>query len=226
MSAITAQGPQLRPVTFRRQPNTQMTASDERGDRSRTHDESVDTRADSSLTDLLVKVASGDDEAFAAVYDAVAGRVLGLARRITRNHALAEEVTQEVMVEVWRTAPRFDRQRGSAIGWILTMTHRRSVDRVRRSAAQQARDANDAARQPVQEPVDEPMLVDEERREVGRALDRLTDLQREAINLAYYEGHTYREVADVLGVPEGTAKSRLRDGIRQLRANLGGDLGR
>jgi RNA polymerase sigma-70 factor (ECF subfamily) len=199
-----------------------MTASDEPADRSREGGGVVDPRSEARLTAMLVRVAHGDDEAFAALYDTVAGRVLGLARRVTRNHALAEEVTQEVMVEVWRTAPRFDPQRVSAIGWILMLTHRRSVDRVRRSASQQAREARDAARRPVQEPVDGPLLADEERREVNNALGQLTDLQREAIELAYYDGHTYREVADVLGVPEGTAKSRLRDGLRQLRADLGG----
>lgn len=199
-----------------------MTASDEPADRSRAGSGAVNRHDDARLRTVLLRVAGGDSEAFAELYDSVAGRVLGLARRITRNHALAEEVAQEVMVEVWRTAPRFDAERGSAVGWILMLTHRRSVDRVRRSASRQAREARDAARQPVQEPVDEPLLADEERREMSSALDGLSDLQREAIQLAYYDGHTYREVAEVLGVPEGTAKSRLRDGIRQLRANLGG----
>lgn len=199
-----------------------MTASDEPDGRSRPGAD-AGRRDDAAATMLLRRVAEGDREAFARLYDAVAGRVLGLARRITRNHALAEEVTQEVMVEVWRTAPRFDREQGSAMGWILMLAHRRSVDRVRRSESRQAREAQDATRQPVQQPVDERLLAAEEQDEVVAALERLTDLQRQAIQLAYYDGYTYREVAEVLGVPEGTAKSRLRDGIRQLRANLGGE---
>lgn len=183
---------------------------------------SVARGSDLRVTELLAKVATGDQSAFAALYDEVAPRVLGLARRITRNHSLAEEVTQEVMVEVWRTAPRFDQHRGSGIGWILMLTHRRAVDRVRRSSAQSARDANDASAQPVQEPIDEALLRREETAEVRSALGGLTELQREAIELAYYGGRTYREVAVELEIPEGTAKSRLRDGIRHLRSTLRG----
>lgn len=179
------------------------------------------TRPDVEVADLLGAVAIGDEQAFATLYDAVAGRVYGLAQRITRNHALAEEVAQDVMVEVWRKAPQFDAQRGSGIGWILMLAHRRSVDRVRRSSSSRARDLRDAAIQPVEEPIDERIVRDDERREVTAALDELTDLQRQAVELAYYHGHTYREVAEVLDVPEGTAKSRLRDGLRRLRTALG-----
>jgi len=178
---------------------------------------------DTAVSDLLRAVGAGDQRAFAALYDAVSGRVYGLAVRVTRNHALAEEVAQDVMVDVWRMAPRFDARRGSGIGWILMMAHRRAVDRVRRTSSSRARDARDAAVQPVQEPIDEGIVRDDERREVAMALRGLTDLQRQAIELAYYEGYTYREVAERLEVPEGTAKSRLRDGIRQLRMTLRGD---
>lgn len=188
-----------------------------RSDTNRRSAHDVNARA----TELLSRVATGDQTAFAALYEEVASRVLGLALRITRNHALAEEVTQDVLLEVWRTAPRFDRHRGSGVGWILMVAHRRAVDRVRRSSAQTARDANDAARQPVQEPIDEPLLRREEREQVRSALTRLTALQREAVELAYYGGRTYREVAEELQIPEGTAKSRLRDGLQHLRATLG-----
>lgn len=178
------------------------------------------TQPDTTVTDLLTAVTTGDERAFAALYHAVSPRVYGLARRITRNHALAEEVAQDVLVEVWRKAPRFDAQRGSGIGWILMMTHRRAVDRIRRTSASRGREAREAAIHPVQEPIDERIVRDDEHREVTAALGALTDLQRQAIRLAYYEGHTYREVARLLAVPEGTAKSRLRDGIVQLRATL------
>jgi RNA polymerase sigma-70 factor (ECF subfamily) len=180
------------------------------------------TRADAGVTDLLLQVAGGDEAAFAALYDAVSGRVFGLARRITQNRALAEEVMQEVMVEIWRTAARFDAQRRSGIGWILMLAHRRAVDRVRRNSTRHAREMRDAAVWSVQAPIDENLMRDDEWQEVNTALAGLTELQREAIRLAYYEGYTYRAVAEQLGIPEGTAKSRLRDGIRQLRANLGG----
>lgn len=199
-----------------------MDSTDEPQLQSNTSARSVARGGDLRVTALLGKVAAGDESAFATLYDEVAARVLGLARRIIRNHSLAEEVTQEVMVEVWRTAPRFDQHRGSGIGWILMLTHRRAVDRVRRSSAQSARDVNDASAQPVQEPIDEALLRREETAEVRSALDKLTDLQREAIELAYYGGRTYREVAVELEIPEGTAKSRLRDGIRHLRATLRG----
>lgn len=227
MTATTSIGPLWRSLSPWRPLPNRMTDSDDPAQlRSDTDaapvEATTDRTADAALVDLLVKVAAGDDRAFAAVYDTVAARVFGLARRITRNPALAEEVTQDVMVEVWRTAPRFDQQRGSAVGWILMLTHRRSVDRVRRTSAQQARDLRDGAREPVQPPVDEDLLRADERREVRSALTQLTDLQRQAIELAYYEGRTYREVAQVLNVPEGTAKSRLRDGIRQLRVSLRG----
>ncbi|HSK97049.1 MAG TPA: sigma-70 family RNA polymerase sigma factor [Euzebyales bacterium] len=178
------------------------------------------TTPDAAITDLLVRVAGGDEAAFGTLYDMVSARVFGLALRITRNRTLAEDVTQEVMVEVWRIAPRFDALRGSGIGWILMLAHRRAVDRVRRTTSERAREVRDGLLQPVQEPIDEDLLRDDERREVSAALEELTALQREAIRLAYYEGHTYREVAELLDIPEGTAKSRLRDGIRQLRASL------
>ncbi|MBW3606115.1 MAG: sigma-70 family RNA polymerase sigma factor [Actinobacteria bacterium] len=199
-----------------------MDAPDEPQSKSDTDVPVAARGADERVTALLTRVAAGDEAAFASLYDEVVGRVLGLAQRITRNRALAEEVAQDVLVEIWRTAPRFDRHRGSGIGWILMLTHRRAVDRVRRSSARSAREAKDAARQPVQEPIDEPMLRREEGEQVRSAMTRLSDLQREAIELAYFGGRTYREVADELEIPEGTAKSRLRDGISQLRTMLRG----
>lgn len=185
-------------------------------DRSATRDE--------RLKQLLRTIAAGDETAFAQLYDDVSPRVFGLARRVAGgSSSLAEDITQEVMVEIWRTAPRFDGARGSAIGWILMLTHRRAVDRVRSSSARRAREQRDSWARPVQEPIDEQLVVDDDHRELRGALDRLTAVQREAIELAYYQGYTYREVARVLDVPEGTAKSRLRDGLRRLRATLEGN---
>ena len=186
-------------------------------------DPAVSGRSDAQLETLLLGIAAGDQVAFAALYDAVAARVFGLALRVLRNRGLAAEVAQEVLLEVWRTAPRFDATRGSAIGWVLMMTHRRAVDQVRRSTARQARErAVGASATPVQQPVDEAVMLAADHEELSDALSALSEVQLEAITLAYFEGHSYREVAKILDVPEGTAKSRLRDGIKRLREHLEG----
>ncbi len=172
---------------------------------------------------LLRAVASGDEEAFARFYDLVSARVYGLARRVLRDAAQAEEVTQEVMVEVWRTAGRFDQSRGSATAWVFTIAHRRAVDRVR---AEQA--GADRVRRMVPDPEQTPadLVVEEataqlERQAVRRCLETLTNLQRESITLAYYSGYTYREVAQLLDTALPTIKTRMRDGLIRLRDCLG-----
>jgi RNA polymerase sigma-70 factor (ECF subfamily) len=174
---------------------------------------------------LLGQVARGDAAAFERLYPLVAGSVYGLALRIVRNPALAEEVSQEVLVDVWRQAPRFDRTRGSAMAWVLTMAHRRAVDRVRREESQ-ARATRAAAQTATEDEAD--VVVDEVERtweatRVHHALARLTEVQREAIELAFFSGYTHQEVAGVLGVPLGTAKTRIRDGLIRLRDALGVD---
>ncbi|MFI9006787.1 ECF RNA polymerase sigma factor SigK [Actinosynnema sp. NPDC053489] len=173
--------------------------------------------------ELLGRVARGDEEAFEQLYDRLAGTVFGLVRRVVRDHAQSEEVTQEVLVEVWRTASRFDPRRGSASAWVLTMAHRRAVDRVRSAQAAAQRDQR-AADLDVTTPFDE---VSEqvagrlERRQVRRCLGTLTQVQRESVLLAYYQGYTYPEVAALLTVPLGTVKTRMRDGLIRLRDCLG-----
>jgi RNA polymerase sigma-70 factor (ECF subfamily) len=166
------------------------------------------------VDDLMSRVAEGDQDAFAALYDAVASRVYGLIRRVLRDAALAEEVAQEALVEVWRTAPRFDRTRGSATSWIFTIAHRRAVDRIRSEQAAAERERR-TARASV--PFDD--VVEEDA--VRRCLDTLTRLQREAILLAFYAGLTYPEVADRLGAPLPTVKTRMRDGLIRLRDCMG-----
>jgi RNA polymerase sigma-70 factor, ECF subfamily len=178
------------------------------------------------LTTLIVRAGRGDQAAFAELYDATASLVHGIARRIVRDPAQAEEVVQEVFVEIWRLAPRFDGTRGSVTSWMATIAHRRAVDRVRseqssrdrveREAAKAIRDHDDTA-----DPVVESDHAAFERRRVRKALDRLTDTQRQAVELAYFGGHTYREVAVLLGEPEGTIKTRIRDGMIRLRDELG-----
>ena len=175
------------------------------------------------LEGLLGLVAGGDEPAFAELYQRVAPAVFGLVNKVVRNPAQAEEVTQEVFVELWRTAPRFDPARGTARSWIMTCAHRRAVDRVR-SAERAARRDDLAGRRDQGRPYDEVVEQVEtslERERVRRGLDVLTDLQREAVVLAYYGGYTHREIAELLGVPSGTVKTRLRDGLIRLRDHLG-----
>ncbi|MFG2869830.1 ECF RNA polymerase sigma factor SigK [Streptomyces sp. NPDC048338] len=177
---------------------------------------------DRRLGELLHRAAGGDEAAFAAVYDALADTVMGMACRILRDAAQAEEVTQDVMVEVWRTAERFRPDRGSAKAWVLTLAHRRAVDRVRAVQASTERETRAWRLSPDR---DHDEVVDavegnDERRRVYRCLASLTRLQRVPLVLAYYQGMTYVEVADSLSTPQGTTKSRMRAGLRQLRACL------
>ncbi|MBK3584015.1 sigma-70 family RNA polymerase sigma factor [Streptomyces microflavus] len=175
------------------------------------------------LQELLVRVARGDQDAFAKVYDAVSGPVLGLVRSVLRDPAQSEEVAQEVLVEVWRTAPRFQASRGSAMNWVLTLAHHRAVDRVRSAEASAAREHKAALldRTPAFDEVSEQVETRLEREQVRRCLRTLSELQRQSVTLAYYRGLTYREVAELLTVPLGTIKTRLRDGLIRLRDCLG-----
>ncbi|MGX9882476.1 ECF RNA polymerase sigma factor SigK [Streptomyces sp. NPDC002276] len=175
------------------------------------------------LAELVGRVALGDEDAFAGVYDVVAGPVLGVVRSVLRDQAQSEEVTQEVLVEVWRTAPRYRSDRGTAINWILTLAHRRAIDRVRSADAAAARDHKAALldRLPEYDEVAEHVEARLEREQVRRCVRTLTELQRQAVTLAYYRGLTYREVAEALALPLGTVKTRLRDGLIRLRDCLG-----
>jgi RNA polymerase sigma-70 factor (ECF subfamily) len=188
---------------------------------------SVDEPTDSTepLAALMQRVGLGDQAAFADLYDAVAGRVYGTVLAVVRDPSQAEEVTQEVFVEVWRVAPRFDAARGSVGAWVATIAHRRAVDRVR--SEQSARERADRVARQAEPPRDEvaDSVVDDQQSafdqaRVRRALGRLTEAQRQSIELAYFSGYTYREVALVLGLPEGTIKTRIRDGMIRLRDEL------
>ena len=178
---------------------------------------------DSDLQELVGRVALGDEKAFASVYDMVVSPVLGVVRAVLRDQAQSEEVAQEVLVEVWRTAPRYRADRGTAINWILTLAHRRAVDRVRSVEAAAARDHKAALldRTPEYDEVTEQVEARLEREQVRRCMRTLTEIQRQAVTLAYYRGLTYRQVADALTVPLGTVKTRLRDGLIRLRDCLG-----
>jgi RNA polymerase sigma-70 factor (ECF subfamily) len=174
---------------------------------------------------LMARVARGDEAAFADLYDVVAPWVHAVILRVVRDPAMTEEVTQEVMVELWRLAPRYQAQRGGVRTFSSTIAHRRAVDRVRSVQSSRARDERDAvlvAAAPRFDQVAEVVEDRIERERVAQAMDSLTDTQRESIELAYWSGYTYREVAAVLQVPEGTVKTRIRDGLIRLRDHLGG----
>ncbi|HEY1530543.1 MAG TPA: sigma-70 family RNA polymerase sigma factor [Galbitalea sp.] len=176
-----------------------------------------------SLNDLLSLVAEGDQKAFGKLYDQCASRVLGLVRRLLKDSAQSEEVTQEIFLEVWQNAKRYDPAKGSATTWILTMSHRRAVDRIRSSQSTRDRDTKIGLRDMETEydSVSESVEISVEHERVGQALLRLTELQRQAVTLAYYGGYSHSEVAEMLKVPIGTVKTRLRDGMIRLRDELG-----
>jgi RNA polymerase sigma-70 factor, ECF subfamily len=176
-----------------------------------------------SPDELLTRVAGGDQAAFSDLYDQLSGRVLGLVTRLLKDHAQSEEVTQEVFLEVWQQAARFDQQRGSAPSWILTMAHRRAVDRVRAAQSSHDRDLKIGIRDHDTEfdSVTESVEIRIEHERVGRALARLTEFQRQAVTMAYYGGYSHSEMAGILGVPIGTVKTRLRDGMIRLRDEMG-----
>ena len=172
-----------------------------------------------NLEFLLQQTAGGDKAAYRALFDEMAPVVIGLVRRVLKDPAMSEEVAQDVLLEVWRQAPRFDPGKGKASTWIITIAHRRAVDRVR--SEQAARDRADRyATADVATPFDEvgeEIVEASERSRVRKAMDRLTDLQRQAIEMAYFDGLTYREVGERLDVPLPTIKTRMRDGLKALR---------
>ena len=188
-------------------------------------DDEQDFASDQPLTQdqLLSLVAQGDQAAFAQLYDQMAPRVLGLVRRLLRDHAQSEEVTQEIFLEIWQNATRYDSSKGGASTWIMTMSHRRAVDRVRASQSSRDRDTKIGIRDydADYDNVSETVQTRIEHERVEKAMLRLTELQRQAVSLAYYGGYSHSEVAALLSVPIGTVKTRLRDGMIRLRDELG-----
>ena len=176
------------------------------------------TSPESAGLDVLVgKVARGDAQAFERVYDEVSPAVYGLARRVVRDPARAEDVTQEVFLEVWRKAPSFDASLGKAKTWVMTIAHRRAVDAVRRSESQKRQDQHSAPDEVSHDGPADAVIKAEEHGAVRDCLDTLTELQLESVRLAYFNGYTYNEVATLLDKPLPTIKTRMRDGLIRLR---------
>jgi len=170
---------------------------------------------------LVALVARGDDDALAALYDRFGRVAYGLALRVLRDPALAQDAVQEAFLTAWRTAAAFDPARAKPTTWLLTLVHRRAVDVVRREQRRRVEPLAGDEPQPVGEATEEEAALREQRQLVQHALTRLPDEQREALELAYYGGYSQSELAERLGVPLGTIKSRMFTGLTRLRDLLG-----
>lgn len=180
------------------------------------------TKAD-ELAPLMVRVATGDQQAFATLYDATARSVFGIVLRVLRNRAHAEEVTQEVYVEAWRSAARFDAGQGSPSAWLNTIAHHKAVDRVRseeRSTQREQRHLDASAVEWQAIDTSEVAVTNDEGRRVREAVAELPEGQRTALTLAYFHGKSQREISEMLQVPLGTVKTRTRDAMKRLRNQL------
>ncbi len=175
------------------------------------------------LDALLRQVARRDVDAFATFYDLTRSRVFGLVTRVLRDPGYSEETTQDIYLQVWRTAESYDPQVGTSLAWLMTLAHRRAVDRVRSEQAASTRESRYGAAsvEPPADHVADAVILSEERRQVTECLASLTDTQRECIQLAYYDGLTYAQVSERLSANLATIKSRMRDAIRGLRKCLG-----
>lgn len=175
------------------------------------------------LVDLMERSARGHEDAFAELYDLTSRRVHSVILRVLRSADHAAEVTQEVYIEIWRQSARYQADKGSVLAWMVTMAHRRAVDRVRSVSSEVARDERYAVvgqeRDTDQVWDDVEQKLDVER--VRRGMTSLTEIQREALTLAYFGGYTQSQVAQLLKLPLGTVKTRIRDGLIGLRDALG-----
>lgn len=175
------------------------------------------------IGELLRQVAAGDEQAFARLYDLLSPRVFGLILRVLVDRAQSEEVLQEVFLEIWQSASGFAPNRGQGRSWVLTIAHRRAVDRVRSSQASADRDVRAGYRELASEHQDvaEQVELRLDAQRVATALASLPEAQREAITLAYYGGYSQSEIAALVGSPLGTVKTRMRDGLTRMRTELG-----
>lgn len=182
-----------------------------------------DGTAGDHVADLLVRVAGGDQASFAELYDLLSSRVFGLILRVLVNRSQSEEVLQEVFLEIWQSASRFAPNRGQGRTWVLTIAHRRAVDRVRASQSSTDRDVRAGIRDigVAHDSVAEQVELSIEGERVVTALGTLPDPQREALVLSYYGGYSQSEIAVLIGAPLGTVKTRMRDGLSRLRNEMG-----
>ncbi|WP_342320203.1 sigma-70 family RNA polymerase sigma factor [Corynebacterium mayonis] len=174
------------------------------------------------IDELMLLVASGDEAAFGTLYDALAPHVLGLTTHILRNRAQAEEVTQEVFIEVWRDAHKFDPTQGKATSWVLRLSKLRAIDRLRSWRSAQARDQADyAERLTTWVAAEDEAHAHLESQALQELIDSIGEPHRTALMLAYFGEMSHKEIAEVSGVALGTAKTRVRDGLKKLRYALG-----
>ena len=171
----------------------------------------------SDAVELMTLVARGDVMAFVDLYDSLSASVYGMAWRVVRDSHRAEDVTQDVFLEVWRKAQSFDESRGSAKTWVMAIAHRRAVDAVRRHETLKRQDVQAMSDEVSHDGPADQLLEKEEHAAVRRCLDTLTELQLESVRLAYFNGYSYAEVATRLGKPAATIKTRIRDGLIRLR---------
>lgn len=174
------------------------------------------------LNELLVRVQKGDRQAFSSLYDVTAAQVLGLAVHVLHDRAQAEEIAQEVFLELWQQSRSFDPTKGTARAWIFRLTRQRAIDRLRSHRAAVTRDDRDAFLEAAKyvESVEQETITILDRESVRAALDRVGEPHKTAILLAYFQGLTNSELAEATGVALGTAKTRLRDGLRKLHREL------
>lgn len=173
--------------------------------------------------DLLIRVADGDQRAFAELYDLLSSRVFALILKVVVNRSQSEEVLQEVFLEIWQSASKFAPNRGQGRSWIFTIAHRRAVDRVRSSQSSTDRDMRVGVRDlgGERDVVQEAVELKLEGERVVTALAALPEAQQEALILAYYGGYSQSEIAALTGVALGTIKTRMRDGLTRLRGEMG-----
>ena len=176
-----------------------------------------------TLEELVTAASRGDERAFAELYDQTSSRVYGMVLRVIRDPAQSAEVTQDIYLEVWRQSARFDAGKGGVLPWLLMIAHRRAVDRVRSAQSSMVRDDRYALlhEERPYDSVSEQVHTSLEAQRVRKVLGELTPAQREAVTLAYFGGYTHTEVAELLKVPLGTAKTRIRDGLIRMRDALG-----
>ncbi len=179
------------------------------------------TRPEMTDREVTGLIASGERAGLEQAYRTHSPAVFSLARRLTNNQALAEEVVQEVFLRLWRSSHKFDPERGTLRTWLLSQTHGRSIDLIRSETSRRIREERDQLLEVDTTPQVEEVALDSERsRDVRKAMQKLDPSERAAIEAAYFGGHSYRKVAELLGAPEGTVKSRIRSGMRKLAEAL------